>query len=234
MSTLPTKTVGALSILATVVAALFLAASVRAQTTATQALLTWQAQNFFPSDFQGKAIPTANARVIVSLAGLRNGGFVDLSKTPIRWYLDARAAAFGVGLTDFAFTTEKQRGDFQYVRASIEWSGTAAQDISIQVPVTDSFVVIGGVSPNDLLAPGTDITLEAFPYFFNVASLDELNFFWTLNGAHITETFGNAVTLTVPNGDSASGSSFAASVIAQGKRDLVEYGTGSIHAGISL
>ena len=205
-----------------------------AQTASTQGILTWQAQNFFPADFQGKSLPTENARVLVSLSALRAGRFVDLSKTPVRWFLDTKSVAQGVGLTDLEFTVKKQHGDFQYVRASIEWSSAETQDVAIQIPVTDSFVSIGGVSPNTPLSPGVDVTLEAFPYFFNIASLSELNFFWTVNGKRITGVLGNAVTLTVPFADTAQNSSLTVDIVAQGKKNLLEYGKGSFTARTSL
>lgn len=205
-----------------------------AQTTLAQALLTWQAQNFFPADFQGKPLPTENTRVLVSLVALRSGSFVNLSKVPIRWFIDSVSVSRGVGLTDISFVVKKQQGDFHYVRASIEWPGAAVQDITVSIPITERSVVLGGVPTGTLLSPGTDVTLEAFPYFFNISSIDELNFFWTVNGKRVSGILGNAVTLTIPTADAGNGGALSASVVAQGKRDLLEYGKGSLRTGISF
>jgi hypothetical protein len=208
--------------------------STHAQTPSAQPILSWQAQNFFPSDFQGKPLPTENTRVLVSLTALRGGAFVDLSRTSIRWYVDSTAVSRGVGLTDISFVVTKHQGDFHYVRASIEWPNADPQDTAVQVPVTERFIVLGGVPTNTLLSPSIDITLEAFPYFFNIASLGDLNFYWTVNGKRVSGVLGNAVTLTVPTADPVNGGSLSASVVAQGKRDLLEYGKGSFRTGISF
>jgi hypothetical protein len=197
----------------------------RAQTPQGQAVMTWRALNFFPADFRGKALPTEGSRVAASVAYLESGKFVNLSNLLIRWYVDGTFATRGTGLTEYIFKTTKQNGEMHVVRVSIEFAGGGKYESSVMVPVNDRRLVLRGAG-SQTLAPDTDATIEAFPYFFNVASLADLTFFWTVNGARAAGVNGNALTITVPHANTTPGGALDVSVVAQGKRDLIEYAAG--------
>jgi hypothetical protein len=199
-----------------------------AQTTHGQTLMTWQALNFYPADFAGKAIPTDGSRVLVSVELIRNGAFVDLSKYLIRWYLDSAFVGKGIGQKEMAFTVTNQSGSFHIVRASIEFASGDSADGSVSVPVGDRRIALEGISPFVEVPAQTDISLEAFPYFFNIDSIDELNFFWTVGGQRVKGVLGNTLSLTVP----ADSAALAVGMVAQGKNDLIEYAEKNVTAGI--
>jgi len=195
-------------------------------------MMTWRALNFFPADFRGKALPTEGSQVAVSVAYLQSGKFVDLSNLLIRWYVDGTFVTRGTGLTEYVFKTTKQNGEMHVVRVSIEFAGGGRYESSVVVPVNDRRLVLRGVGPQ-ALAPDTDTTVEAFPYFFNVISLADLTFFWTVNGARTAGVNGNAITITIPHANATAGGALDVSVVAQGKRDLIEYGTGKTSGRIA-
>lgn len=196
---------------------------VQAQAPQGQALMTWQALNFYPADFRGKALPTEGSRVAVSVAFTESGRFRDLSRVTIRWYIDGTFAARGTGLTEFPFTVTGRNGDTQVVRAAIEFSANSRFESSVIIPVGSRRLALRS-SAEGTLVPDTDAGFEAFPYFFNVASLSDLIFFWSVNGVRVSKVNGSALSLTVPH----TAGPLEVSVIAQGARDLIEYGSGKM------
>lgn len=163
--------------------ALFLvlaATTVSAQTPAMQLFLTWKALNFYPSNFEGKALATLNSTVVVSLEAIRGGTWLDLSPYELAWELDGTYLGGGRGVKQVRFIVTKGFGDSHFLRVSARL-GSEILETSTRIPVADQRVVIDAPYP-DHLARGNTITLHAVPFFFNIASLSDLSFTWTVGG----------------------------------------------------
>jgi len=153
--------------------------------TASQVLITWQAQSFVPAEYQGKILPAPNTAVKLGLELIIANKIQDLSKADILWYLDEKLLGRGEGLKQISFTANKGATNSHFVRALVnfnqqEYGGTA--DILIANPK----VVIKIPSPADNSASLGENIFQAIPYFFNINNLQELIFVWSANGQTIS------------------------------------------------
>ena len=86
----------------------------------TQILLTWQANNFYPADYQGKPLATPNSRITVALEILKNNKFLNLNQANVFWLLDDKPIDNGRGLKEIGFVVKKQEGDNHVVRVTVQ------------------------------------------------------------------------------------------------------------------
>ena len=144
-------------------------------------LLTWQAGSYVPTNYQGKALAGPSSIISASVEIIDQGKVADLSRSPIRWYLDGSLVGSGVGKKTVN------------VRApSLPLQGT---QLMVQIPgykgeLLFKTVVIFVSSPIAAIeAPyvGGDfgsrsVSVRGVPYFFNVSDMSTLIFNWTVNG----------------------------------------------------
>lgn len=147
--------------------------------TAPQVLLTWQANNFYPADYQGRALATPGTPISVSAEVLRNNKFLDASKANFTWLLDEKLLTSGVGLKEVVFNVNKAPGDSHFVRVSINLNNEVFEN-AIRVPVAKPTLVLDAPYPNALVKAGSKAAIEAVPYFFNISSLQKLIFSWQI------------------------------------------------------
>ncbi len=153
--------------------------SLTAAQTASQVLITWQAQSFVPAEYSGKILPTPSTNIKVSLEVIKENKIQDLSKINIRWYLDAKLLTQGLGLKETSFIVNKGATYSHFVRAVImdkqEVSGTA------DILITNPKIVIKTPTPAINAVPLGKNIFQAIPYFFNIINLQELIFNWSVN-----------------------------------------------------
>ncbi|KKU94495.1 MAG: hypothetical protein UY26_C0001G0047 [Candidatus Jorgensenbacteria bacterium GW2011_GWA1_48_13] len=152
-----------------------------------QVLLTWQANNFYPADYQGKALATPKTPVSVSAEFLRNGKFLDISKSNFTWLVDEKLLSSGVGLKEVVFNVNKSPGDSHFMRVSINSNGEIFGS-SVRVPVSKPILALEAAYPDALVRAGSRATVEAVPYFFNVSSLQNLVFSWQVGDGNQKES----------------------------------------------
>ncbi len=145
-----------------------------------QVILTWQANNFYPADYTGKALATPNTPVTVSTEILRDGKLIDLSKGTFTWYVDEKLLNRTQGLKEILFTVKKPVGDSHFIRVTIQ-SGNDFFESSIRIPVSQQIVVLESPYPNNIVRAGSQAVLQAMPYFFNIPSFQDLTFSWQIN-----------------------------------------------------
>src|SRR3989338_5844802 len=80
-----------------VLAALIFANASFAQTSSPRVLLTWQAKNYVPAGYLGKALPSPSSIVTASVEIIDQGKIADLSKNNVYWYLNGSLVGSGVG-----------------------------------------------------------------------------------------------------------------------------------------
>ena len=184
--------------LAAFAAVLGIAAKTSAQATNNySAIITWRANDYYPSDFLGKALPTNGTTVSLSVIVLNNQKVQDASNLPILWYVDGNFMNGGVGESQTNFTITKTAGDSHIVSVQI---GAGGQTISAsaRIPVVNYRAVINAPYPAQTVNQNSTANLEIIPYFFNVNSFNDFLFSWTVNNLQsVTSTTDNTLSLTV-------------------------------------
>ena len=152
----------------------------RAQT-APQLILTWQAMNFYPSDYEGKAYAAPQSPIVLSAMIVENNKIRSARGVQFTWHLDGKFFERGVGLQEVLFTNKKLRGDEYFVRVVADLDGRS-MEAAITLPILSQRVVIEAPTANGVVSRGDSIILSAIPYFFNVGSFNDLAFFWQIDG----------------------------------------------------
>ncbi len=201
-----------------------------AQTTVNPLIITWQANNYFPADYNGKALVTPNTLVIASAELVQNGKLADITGADIRWYVGNELAASGAGFKTLSFSAQQRPTGYQALRVSIK-SGNSSFENSIQIPISQPNVVISIPSLGKTAKAGSQITLQAIPFFFNADSLRYLTFDWQINNRRVTGE-GNKVTVKVGTPQSVYQNSIPVSVTVQNSDNPYEFNKGFIMLSI--
>lgn len=144
-------------------------------------IITWQAQNYAPSSFIGKKLPTRGTVVNFALQLIDDGKLVDVSNKEVRWYANNNLINSGVGLNVFSYAIPQINDGLVSIRSVVIYQGGEVSRI-FEVPVVDPEAVID----NSQLPQ-----LKPYFYFFNVGSPNELKLAW--------EESVDSVTLIVQN-----------------------------------
>ncbi len=150
------------------------------------AVITWHANNYYPSDFAGKALPTNGTDVSLSVVLTKNQKIVDLSGVPIIWYLDGSFLTGGSGSYQADFRVTKKAGNYHTVMVNIQMPDQNVS-ASTNIPISDYLAVIKSPYPAKVVQQNSTINLEVIPYFFNISSFNDLLFSWTINGFQKTD-----------------------------------------------
>ena len=151
-------------------------------------ILSWRALNFFPANFEGKALASPFSPVLVGVEAVENGKFVDISQMPVSWKLDNKFLQSGTGLKEVLFRVQKNKGDFHIVQVSIGKNGAGGEE-SILIPIAPQTIVVELPYQGNSISPNIENTIKAIPYFFNIQALNDLSFFWQVNN---TKEGGNS------------------------------------------
>lgn len=184
----------------------------------TSIILTWQANNFYPADYQGKSEAALSSPVSVSATVLENGKFINPSDFEFFWYLDNSLLNRGVGMDEIIFNADKLEGGEYFIRTVMVREGERLEG-SITIPAGSRELVIENPRPSNIVKLGERVELEAIPYFFNVNILDELSFFWSVDNVDNENQRTNYLTLDIGNSSSLRGTniSVTGSVINENK-----------------
>lgn len=178
----------------------------RAATTAQplSLILTWSASNYYPSNFEGRALPTPGTHVTLTLQGLRNGKVVDLSPYMITWFVDEEKMDFAQGLTEFTTKVGDTDSGNVFVRAEVTVDNETTPTETVGVPVVAPIVVIEAPYPNMQIVKNSTINLRATPYFFNTRTLDDYIFYWQVGDVKKNAGSTNVMSLTLTKSGSGS------------------------------
>lgn len=159
-------------------------------------IITWQADNFYPADFEGRALPSPGTPIALSAEVMQNNKLLDLSQATFMWYVDETLIGRGVGLKETTFKMQKSPGDYSFVRVVVQ-TGNNSFESSLRIYAQAPTAVIEGNFPNQVVPAGSQILLQAVPYFFNVLNLNDLSFSWLINGQQQNNGRDNQLLLTV-------------------------------------
>jgi len=190
--------------------------------TPSQVILTWQAQNFYPADFVGKAAATPNTPVTVSAEVIKDNKFIDVSAAKFFWYVDEDLIAQGIGLKEIKFTVGKLAGDSYFVRLTIN-AGQEKIESSVTIPISGQEVVIETGLPENRVKAESEISLKALPYFFNIDSLEDLVFSWTVNDQKQKVESGNTLSVKVGTPYTESQRNLNLGLLLQDKKSAIEF-----------
>lgn len=176
-----------------------------------QFLVSWRAQNYVPSWYQGKILPINGTPIEISFELIDNTKLVDLSKTKIRWYVNDKLIKNeenGLGIKSLKFTIPDYSGNDTEVRITIVgYRGSDTLDQIIRIPVVGPEVVINAPYPDAKISVGSSI-FQAMPFFFNIKNRDNLTIEWSANGQKAESASGDPWELKL-NIDSHTPSGFA-------------------------
>ena len=199
--------------------------------TPPQIILTWQANNFYPSDYPGKAVASPDSSVTVAAEVLLNSKLLDLSQADFTWLADDKIAGRGKNLKEVSFQTKKTAGDSVFVRVIIE-IGEETLENSIRIPTERPVVVIDAPLPDRGIASGGAVTLRAMPYFFSVSSLEDLEFLWRVNDMERGGEGRNLITLNVGSPQTEGQRTIRITSSVQNKKNLFEFSNGKIELNV--
>ena len=190
--------------------------------TANPLIITWQANNYFPADYAGKALPTPNTVIVASVEMVSGGKLADITKAEIFWYANDELISHGTGVKTVSFPANAQGDGYETLRAEVK-SGNSDFQGSARFQVVQPKIILALPNSGNFVIAGKQTLIQALPYFFNVDSLDNLKFFWTVNG-QTTGSGGNGITLNVGTPNPGDQNSVNVSVTAQNSDNLYEVG----------
>lgn len=155
----------------------------RAQTDSSkpELIIAWQANNFFPSDYPGKAWAAPNALIILSAEAVKDSKILNLSNAVFYWYLDGQLLKTGQGLKKTSFKASKLEGDNHFISLTVKPEEGGVIETALQIPVFAPQLVIENNLRQTSLPANSQVSFSVTPYFFNIASLNDLDFNWQIN-----------------------------------------------------
>lgn len=182
--------------------------------TLPQFLVSWQAQNYAPSWYQGKLLPINGTPVEIKFELIESGKLADLSKIKVRWYVNdglVKNEENGLGIKSLKFNIPDYGGNETEVRISLpEYKNYPPLDYIMRIPVKNPEVVINNRYPKSEINK-KNISFEALPFFFNINSLNNLSFNWSAAGQE-SENYTENPWLFKLNVDSQAPSGFIVSL----------------------
>ncbi len=166
-----------------------------------QLLITWSAlSSEVPPGYHGKALPGINSQVSASVTAISNGKPIDLSSYTVYWYMDDNFLGGGIGKQSITFSAPGY-AEIVSLRAQIPDfpGGFLVNTVHFQL-ASPRVVIAAPYEGNTFSQPS--VSVQALPYFFNVAGLDKLSFQWMVNG-QVVATQENPQDLTVNLGSDA-------------------------------
>lgn len=187
---------------ALILGGLFLSA--RAQTN-PQVVISWRAETYAPASYTGKALPVADARVVVALDFIDQGKIADISSQTIYWYVDNNLISKGRGMANASFRVPKYSAGAVAVRVELPDYQNGPVTRGITIPVARPEIIIETPFFKNKVRPPS-FSLSAIPYFFTVADASELFFAWKVNGEGVPGAGDPAQLAVQLNADAPAGS----------------------------
>lgn len=143
-------------------------------------MISWRSNGLAPAGYAGRVAAAKDGSVLLLAEALVGGVPANLRGYEVRWFIDDELYQSGMGLQSVTYRVpEFHKGSLE-ARVEIVDAPFAANEGTITVPLTDPEASIEG--PRDgKLRTGRN-RLVVTPYSFNVASVTELTYDWTVNG----------------------------------------------------
>ncbi|MDP1706644.1 MAG: hypothetical protein Q8L36_02385 [bacterium] len=181
--------------------------------------ITWQADNFFPSDYQGKAWATPFSPIKASVVLTKNKKIIDLTKADIFWYLDTSLIGHEIGRQSINFSIKKQIGEKHLLRTVVRPENGGTFESALEIPVLSPKIVTTNNFQSLTVPANSRLEIEATPFFFNIKKIDDLRIKWRVRG-QIAE--GSQIIINTGNPTSASDKTFFTEITADNKNNIFE------------
>jgi len=163
--------------------------------------LYWSADTYVPFGYEGRALPTTESLIIVE-ADLKISG-ANPSGLKYSWFLDDvfQEAKSGYGRKSLQFYTRRSKGSHHTVLLKIfNESRSFYLERTIDIPITNPEIVVYPKTDSKIGLPylasvenfnvvvNQESSFLALPYFFNIKSLQDLEFEWTVENQSVKES----------------------------------------------
>jgi hypothetical protein len=177
------KRVAVVGCIALVFGGVFLLRPVQAQTTSPTFLITWTTTgSYIPSFYQGKALPTYGSKITASLELISpQGKVLNLSGQTIYWYVDDMLVGGGAGVQQVTFPPIGDAPNAVDLRVTLPNYNGAFLVHEINIPMVLPKAVIYAPYPGGQFSQNP-VSVQALPYFFNIADPSALSYSWSVNG----------------------------------------------------
>ncbi len=188
-------------------------------------LLTWDSSAYVPPGFAGKNMPTANSMITAAAELIDNGKIIDVSRQNVYWYQNNNFIDGGIGKQRISFRAPGIAGSTISLRVEFPEYSKGSQLKTADIQVVRPEVVIESPFPGGKFS-SSPLSLIGQPYFFNIASLSQLNFSWNVNGQP-PQGAENPQILNVKFGQLPSQTNMAISLSAQNTDKRYQFETAS-------
>lgn len=177
-------------------------------------LISWKANNYAPSEYQGKILPVKGATINVSMELVEKGKLANLSAYEVRWFVDDELQTAGFGMKNFNFEVDTFTGKSSIlVKADvINYRGTNLEK-RILIPIAEPELTITRLNKN---------TFKALPYFFNVSTINDLNFIWSINNVSTSGLVEEPDFLSLDLAKINAGTSLVLNLLVENPENLME------------
>lgn len=157
-------------------------------------ILSWKANTYIPKVYNGKALPTKESYIDISIMAISNdklsiGKILNLSNKQIRWYVNNDLVFRSVGLTHIRIKNNMDFGSEIDVRVAVEHYDKSTGNTSFIEKYISITVISPKVSIIKNIFKSDDMSgslgFIALPLFFNAKSLSDLSIIWSINGSDI-------------------------------------------------
>lgn len=163
--------------------------------------VTWATDAYTAPLYEGKSLPTNGSAVNVAFELIENGKVVSLSSQEIKWFLGSTLVKKAHGVKEYTFRSEAVSGANQLRIELPGFRGGATLAKSLAIPAVSPEVVLDAPYIKNAIT-GSELTLEALPYYFNAQRLRDILFNWKINNEAPSGTVQapNKLTITIPDG----------------------------------
>ncbi|MGC9046979.1 MAG: hypothetical protein ACP5IC_02605, partial [Minisyncoccia bacterium] len=160
-------------------------------------IITWSAYNFYPSNYLGHPLATQYTPIKLGLIAVQNNKIVDLSRNQIIWRINSAVVGNDLGLTIINYQNNNSN-DQLLIEASVMINNQVYAK-NIIIPINSPSIVITNpaIDDNNDIYGGQSYVINAIPYFFNIQSIDDLQFTWYVNNQFATDANKNVLNLEV-------------------------------------
>jgi len=183
-------------------------------------VITWKADNFYPTSYTGKALPSVGTKVYLAIEAVQDGKFLDLSKTLIEWRKNGERIRKGEGQKE-ALVVFNETDQTSFVSVSVSL-GEKTIEKNILIPVVSPKLVLEVPYLNNAVPKNTNISVLAMPYFFNAKSLNDFSFSWQIGGLKRGTGSDNKIIINTGNPSIAANQLITINGYIQNKRSLME------------
>ena len=190
----------------------------------SQFLVSWQAESYVPSWYQGKIFPTKGSAIKVDFELIESGKIIDLSQYKVRWYLNDKLRInenSGLGIKSFSFITTNYPNQNAEVRIVIvNYKGQGELNKIVDIPVVAPEAIINAPYPSKKIDYGSNY-FKVYPFFFGNFDYSKFAFEWAVRGQSAKDDGASSDELKL-NIDSLAPSGFEINVSAAIKNLLNE------------